>query len=299
MNASQGPPVRGAPGVSRVGGLPPELGAVFTAAGAAAWGAVAYARIAPLMSPENRDRAQALCPGAATAFVAAFPYYAGERPGNLSLYARGADYHPALVRRLTPVCDFLRGKYPEYSFLPAADSSPLPEREIAWLAGLGLRGENGLFILPPWGSYLFLGTILTDAPFDPPPAQPAPACLGCGKCRRVCPTGALGGIEQTFHVKQCLSDLTQRKGDLTGEEAALLRAHPYVWGCDLCQRCCPYNAAPRETELPEFRENLTDFLTAGMLEGLTNRAFRARYGGRAFAWRGPAVLRRNLAVKDE
>ena len=79
MNASQGPPVRGA-GAERLGGhvpLPADLDAVFTAAGAAAWGAVSYARVAPLMSPENRDRAQALCPGAATAFAAAFPYYAG------------------------------------------------------------------------------------------------------------------------------------------------------------------------------------------------------------------------------
>ena len=66
-----------------------------------------------------------------------------------------------VTRRLNTVCDALRRKYPGESFVPAADNSPLPEREAAWLVGIGLRGKNGLLILPPYGSYVFLGTILT------------------------------------------------------------------------------------------------------------------------------------------
>ncbi|MDR3862019.1 MAG: DUF1730 domain-containing protein, partial [Flavonifractor sp.] len=126
----------------------------FAAAGAAAWGGVAFRRLLPFLSTGAREKVETLCPAPETVLVAAFPYYAGERPGNLSLYARGEDYHRVVTRRLNTVCDALRRKYPEESFVPAADNSPLPEREAAWLAGIGLRGKNGLLILPPYGTYV-------------------------------------------------------------------------------------------------------------------------------------------------
>ena len=86
---------------------------------------------------------------------------------------------------------------------------------------------------------------------------------------------------------------------LTEEETARLRVHPLIWGCDFCQRACPYNAAPAHSPLPEFSTSLVDALENSDLEGLTNRTFRDKYGGRAFAWRGPGPLRRNLGLKEE
>jgi epoxyqueuosine reductase len=100
-------------------------------------------------------------------------------------------------------------------------------------------------------------------------------------------------------VSRCLSELTQKKGALTEEEAARLRAHPLIWGCDFCQKACPYNAAPALSPLPEFSTSLVDALENSDLEGLTKRMFRDKYGGRAFAWRGPGPLRRNLGLKEE
>ena len=191
----------------------------------------------------------------------------------------------------------LRRKYPGESFVPAADNSPLPEREAAWLAGIGLRGKNGLLILPPYGTYVFLGTILTGAALDVPERPAAPDCPDCGACRAACPAGALG--EGGADVSRCLSELTQKKGALTEEETARLRVHPLIWGCDFCQRACPYNAAPARSPLPEFSTSLVDALENSDLEGLTNRTFRDKYGGRAFAWRGPGPLRRNLGLKEE
>lgn len=273
------------------------LDQAFRAAGAAAWGGVAYDRLTPEMTREDQEKVRAQCPQPRTVLVAAFPYYAGDRPGNLSLYARGEDYHRALARRLNTVCDFLSRQYPMESFLPAADNSPLPEREAAWLAGIGLRGKNGLLILPPYGTYVFLGTILTGAALDVPERPAAPDCPGCGACRAACPAGALG--EGGPDVSRCLSELTQKKGALTEEETARLRVHPLIWGCDFCQRACPYNAAPAHSPLPEFSTSLVDALENSDLEGLTNRTFRDKYGGRAFAWRGPGPLRRNLGLKEE
>lgn len=273
--------------------LPTGLDHAFAASGAAAWGGLPFSALLPHMSPQAVQRAYALCPGAASVLVAAYPYYAGPRPGNLSLYARGEDYHRVLIRHLTPVCHFLSAEYPGYQFLPAADNSPLPEREAAWGAGLGLRGEHGLLILPPYGSYVFLGTILTDAPLAFPPARPAPPCEGCGACRAACPTGALG---DPFQEGRCLSHLTQKKGVLPEEEQALLAAHDLIWGCDCCQRVCPHNREAALSPLAEFRADLMDDLAPEQLEGLSNRTFQAAYGERAFAWRGPAVLRRNLGL---
>ena len=86
---------------------------------------------------------------------------------------------------------------------------------------------------------------------------------------------------------------------LTEEETARLRVHPLIWGCHFCQRACPYNAAPAHSPLPEFSTSLVDALENSDLEGLTNRTFRDKYGGRAFAWRGPGPLRRNLGLKEE
>lgn len=269
------------------------LNAAFSACGAVAWGGVDYATVSAHMGQISREKAEELVPRPAAVLVAAFPYFTGETAGNLSVYARGQDYHEVLRQRLDTVCDFLHTEYPLYSSLAAADSSPLPEREIAWLCGLGLRGKNRLFLLPPYGSYVFLGTILTDAPLAFPTAEPAPDCMGCGKCLAACPTGALGG------GSPCLSDLTQKKGALSEGETALLKTHPYVWGCDICQNVCPYNHAPKVAPLPEFKEEYLASLTAEQLEGLTNRQFAELFGHRAFAWRGPAVLRRNLQLKIE
>ncbi len=274
-----------------------ELDRLFAQAGAAAWGAVSWDRLAGEIPPQRRELVEARYPHAATILIAAFPYYAGAADGNLSLYARGTDYHLVLGEKLKTICDILSEKYPSYSFLPSVDASPLPEREAAWLAGVGLRGKNGLVIVPPYGSYVFLGGIVTDKPLDLPETAPAPDCLSCGKCVAVCPSGALteGGVDPS----RCLSALTQRKGELTEEEAELVRKHPLIWGCDLCQAVCPYNAAPAITPLAPFREDLIFSLTGADLEGLTHRAFQAKYPGRAFTWRGPGPLRRNLELKHE
>lgn len=271
-----------------------DLSALWSRSGAAAWGACAYRDLLPFMDAAGREKAETLCPRPAGVFVAAFPYYAGEGAGNLSLYARGEDYHQALARRLEPVCGGLREARPGRIFTPLVDNSPLPEKEAAALAGLGLRGRNTLVILPPYGSYLFLGTVLTDLPLPSAPA-PAPDCLDCGACVSACPGGALGpeGLDQS----RCLSALTQQKGPLSPVQEALLAAHPLVWGCDACQRACPYNRGVPLTPLPEFREGLLSTILPSDVENSTRRRFQADFPGRAFTWRGPGVLARNFSLQ--
>ena len=274
------------------------MNTLWKAAGAAAWGAADVGGLRPFLSPEAEQRIEALCPGARTVLVAAFPYFAGLRPGNLALFCRGEDYHRVLRRRLDEVCRVLGERYPAGRFLPGADSSPVPELAAAELAGVGRLGRHGLRIVPPYGSYLFLGTILTDIPFPASaPSGGSPCPENCRACMLACPTGAL--TEAGCDVSLCLSELTQRKGALTEAQREQIRRSPTVWGCDLCQRACPLNRDAARSPLPEFRENLLDSLTLAELEGLSNKAFRRKYADRAFSWRGIAPLLRNLRWKEE
>ena len=120
-----------------------SLNEAFAAAGAAAWGGLPFSELAADMTAEAVQKAEELCPNPKTVLVAAFPYYAGEREGNLSLYARGLDYHTVVTGRLNTICNFLSEKYENSRFLPGADNSPLPERQAAWRCGVGLRGKTG------------------------------------------------------------------------------------------------------------------------------------------------------------
>ncbi len=272
----------------------------WKAAGAVSWGATDCAALG--LSAAAQAALDRLCPAAATVLVAAFSYYAGAQPGNLSRYCRGADYHSVLKARLERLSEGLRLRHPGHDFLPLVDASPIPEQRAAELAGLGLRGQNGLLIVPGFGSFVFLGTIVTDLPrraLSLPPQQGGAVSLGCadcGRCVRACPTGALSG--GGFDAARCLSQISQKKGELSAQERAWISKSPLIWGCDLCQRVCPHNQQLPQTEIPEFRENLLCSLHKEDLEGLGKRAFLERYRGRAFTWRGPAPLRRNLALQE-
>lgn len=271
---------------------------LWKAAGAAAWGAAACSGLPPFLGEavwaKLAPKLEALCPGAKTILVGAFPYYAGDTPGNLSLYCRGEDYHLVLGRRLQTVVDGLAQQHPDHHFIPGADNNPVPELAAAELAGVGWRGRHGLRIVPPYGSYVFLGTILTDLDVSQTGPSPGTLCgAHCRACQKACPTGAL--TDTGCDLSKCLSELTQKKGDLPPEAAAQITHSPTVWGCDLCQRACPHNQNAVLTPLPEFREDLLPSLTLEDLEGLSNKAFRRQYAARAFSWRGIAPLKRNLA----
>lgn len=215
------------------------------------------------------------------------PYYTGETI-NLSRYAASFDYHIALRDCADGLISTLKNEAPDSHAKGYGDHSPISEVSAALVAGLGVIGDNGLILNEKYGSYVFIGDVVTDIEPELLGAV-APhkvmTCHHCGACKRSCPTGILRG-----EGEDCLSAITQRKGELTDEEADLMRKYNTVWGCDLCQSACPYNREPKITPIEFFhRERITE-LTRPILDNMDKAAFSRR----AFAWRGRKTVERNL-----
>lgn len=221
----------------------------------------------------------------------AVPYAAPCEHRTVSAYAAGRDYHAYFAALFDQVLPALRADFPDHTFAGFADHSPIDEVQAACLAGLGVMGQHGLLLTPEHSSYVFLGEVITSMPTRNKGGEVA-FCHACGACRRACPTG--------LDKQTCLSALTQKKGALSESERARLAAHPYVWGCDICQEACPYTqnakrAGTLYTKIPYFLEQLLPCPDLTAIDGMSDADFAAR----AYAWRGREVIRRNIQSKEE
>ena len=213
------------------------------------------------------------------------PYYTGEhKDRNVSLYAVSRDYH-LYIKELNAKFD----GDDEYFCLFFADTSPINERDAALKAGLGVLGQNGLVINKKYGSYVFIGTLLTDAVFDEQEYSNNASintCIRCGLCKKNC--AYLRGEGDI-----CLSELTQRK-NVTDDELEMIKKHPLVWGCDTCQQGCPHNKSICETPIEFFRRELLEKVDAETIENMSKDEFSKR----AYSWRGKKTILRNIEVDN-
>jgi len=239
---------------------------------------------------EKRINPFLLMSNAKSIVVCLFSYCIGEK-GRISRYAMGEDYHKVVINALEKGCEIL--KQNGFSSKAYADNSPLLERYLAYLAGLGFFGKNGMLINEKYGSFVFVGYILTDCemPCDTPLDNSM--CIGCNKCIDACPGNALGE-DFSFNENKCVSYLTQKKGELTGKEQEIIKKSGYIWGCDICQNVCPYNYTAQRTNIPQFFKNLVFDIEID--ENMSNSEFGRKFSNRAFAWRGKNVLKRNIEL---
>ncbi|HLU65341.1 MAG TPA: tRNA epoxyqueuosine(34) reductase QueG [Kofleriaceae bacterium] len=209
-----------------------------------------------LATPEHRvGRAdvRALLAGARSAVVVALAYDAGVVPaarlaggprGEVARYARGRDYHALMKWRLRDLADRLSERVGRpVAARPCVDTAPVLERDLAERAGLGFIGKNALLIAPGAGSYLLLGELLLDVELAPTgPEGEAPArCGTCRACLEACPTGAFVG-PHVLDARRCISYLTiEHRGAIPRELREAIGTR--VFGCDVCQEVCPFNAA--------------------------------------------------------
>ena len=167
---------------------------------------------------------------------------------------------------------------------------------MAVTAGLGFIGDNGCLIHETYGSYCFIGAVLTtaDLEVDEPTKK---ECFHCGNCEKICPGNCFSGTAYNFVT--CKSYLTQKKGDLTSQEQKIVAKTPYIFGCDECQRVCPHNKDIPVTPLADFRTDLLSYVDTRSFKNLTNRQFKETYGKRSFSWRGKAILIRNFTYIEQ
>lgn len=217
--------------------------------------------------------------------VCIFPYNVGElKNRNVCKYATLIDYHDYIGNVLSKVCKELKLKYNK-KFEYFADISPIPEVFCAVRAGLGFRGNNNLLITKKYGSYVFIGEIVTDMELEISKPNEE-SCLNCGLCKKNCPNSAIGndGID----YKRCVSNISQRKGELDEDEILAIKRVGLAWGCDFCQDICPHNKSVEKTYIKEFLNDVEPVLTKENMDNLVKT--------RAYGYKGKKLLNRNLNI---
>lgn len=230
-------------------------------------------------------------PWAKSIIVCLFPYYTGEDEGsNISKYARIPDYHKVAKNKLTLISEYIVKEIPNAKTLCFADTGVLHDRYLAYLAGLGFMGCNTMLINEKYGTYFFIGYIVTDLELEADKPQDK-KCKLCGKCISACPGKALDG--EFLDCEKCVSYITQLK-EITDTQAEILKKQDKVYGCDKCQEVCPHNENPVLTPIKEFYKKRVVNLNRTELFNMSNREFKEKYNEFPFSWRGKAVILKNF-----
>jgi epoxyqueuosine reductase len=255
-------------------------------------------------SADRRADVRRLVPSARTVIVTG-TIYNTERPysiecadpgrAHVARYAWGDDYHDVIGRRLEQLLTWMREQAPEpFDARAYVDTGPVQERVYAQYAGIGWIGKNTCVINPDAGSWIFLAEIVCSLPLDCD--RPAfDQCGTCTLCLESCPTQAIvapGVLDST----RCISYLTiELKGDLPRPLAAGIGNH--VYGCDICQEVCPWNAAAPASGDPAWQPRREwDHVTIAELGDRSDEELRAGMRGSAMRRGKVAGLRRNVAA---
>jgi epoxyqueuosine reductase len=232
---------------------------------------------------ERRSHPRAMWPGARSAVVLGISYGPDRDPlealarrdrAAISVYAQGDDYHELVKGRLKTLGGWMAAKL-GCQVKVFVDTAPLMEKPLAQAAGVGWQGKHTNLVSRQHGSWLFLGSVLTDLELGPDPPE-ADHCGSCRACLDICPTRAFPAPYQ-LDARACLSYLTiELKGPMPRQYRAAMGNR--IYGCDDCLAVCPWNkfaAAAREQAF-HSREALQGPLLAD-LAALDDGAFRALF----------------------
>lgn len=216
-----------------------------------------------------------------------------DRRGIFCRASWGVDYHHVLRDRLEKLTEFIKSKFPDVSSKLMVDTGELSDSAVAERAGIGFTGKNTLIITPEFGSFVYLGELITNIPFIPD----SPLEDSCGDCRiciDACPTGAIVQAGQ-LNAQRCLAFLTQTKDFLPDEFREQIGTR--VYGCDTCQAVCPFNKQVDFHNHEEFEPDpeIAKPKLKPMLR-VSNREIKEKFGHVAGFWRGKKPLQRNAML---
>lgn len=217
--------------------------------------------------------------------------------GRVAAYAWGRDYHDVLPERMRELVAFIEklvgADFPHREY---TDTGPLLERDLAQRAGLGWIGKNSCLINPEQGSYFFLSEILLGLDIELDLPFWYDRCGKCTRCQDACPTHCIQP-DRTIDARRCLSYLTiELKGSIPRELRS--RVGQWVFGCDICQQVCPWNADKvQRKEDPAFKPGQqipAPELTSELL--MTQQAFSLKFSHSPLKRAKRAGYLRNVAV---
>jgi len=235
---------------------------------------------------EARGDPELVLPGVRSLVVAALNHYSGKdegkvsKPlltGEISRYARGADYHSEVMDRLERLLHFIKNAVPEAKGRCCADTGPVMEKVWGAETSIGWIGKHTGLVSRELGTMFFIGVILLDIPLEYDNRSKA-LCGTCRRCLDACPTGALAAPYR-LDVRKCLSYLTiEYRGIIPPELRPLVGNR--IFGCDECLNACPWNRFAVRTRIDELMpraENINPYLLS--LSGLSREAFARRFAG--------------------
>ncbi|CAM3177144.1 tRNA epoxyqueuosine(34) reductase QueG [Filibacter tadaridae] len=217
----------------------------------------------------------------------------GERRGMFCRASWGTDYHTVLREKLSLLERFIFQHAPDAKVKSMVDTGELSDRAVAQRAGIGWSAKNCSIITPEFGSYVYLGEMITNIPFAPDEPM-EDECGTCTLCLDVCPTGALiqGG---QLNAQRCIAFLTQTKTPMP--EEFRMEMGNRVYGCDTCQTVCPKNKRKHNLHQSAFQPEveLAKPLLQPILK-LSNREFKEKFGHVSGSWRGKNPIQRNVII---
>jgi len=216
-----------------------------------------HADMAWMENPKRQDISQVM-PEVRSLICVALNYYTPhQRPnddhhGKISRYGWGRDYHRVMQKKLKALSEWLRSQHPDIQTRFYVDTGPVQDKFWAQQAGIGWIAKNGNVITREYGSWVFLGEILTS--LELAPDQPHTAhCGTCTRCLEACPTQAIAA-PGVVDANRCIAyhTIENRSDTLPAEIADRLEG--WVAGCDICQDVCPWNQRfAQATDVPDFQ----------------------------------------------
>lgn len=264
-----------------------------------------HADMAWMANPKRQDIRQVM-PAVRSVICVALNYYspeqrpAGAQYAKIARYGWGRDYHKVLHKKLKALTIWLQDQGTDIQARYYADTGPVADKVWAERAGIGWIAKNGNLITREYGSWVFLGEVLTN--LELVPARPHTAhCGTCTRCMEACPTGAIP-TPATVDANRCIAYHTIENRATTLPDTVEL--HGWVAGCDICQEVCPWNQRfAQPTDVPEFQPypgNIAPTLTelSELSEADYERRFPASALRRIKAWMWRRNAQANLCSRS-